>query len=588
MIKNQKSGTDIYSPLKNIYNSKKDYDNIKLPKNIFLLTDGAVDNKKDTLNIIEENNNEFFVYSIGIGNYFDKDLIKNAGLLGKGNYDFCNDIKDLNETIVNGIKNCSNPFIHDFEFNCNLNGKNIYEFNNNKISILKENQMVNIPYIIKNDNELDKKIKLDIKYFIYDKKEKNNKEVNENYEIELEEIQTGEELSKLIINDNIVENKKLNEEEKTKLALKYQILTDYTSLFAEVELSEKITEEMKKEIIGDEDNNIIKKIRNLRTRKYANYYDDDEDEGDLGDEYCDDDVEEVGNAFGSILLNIKSANQNLMRMNKELCSQGEAIDYPERKITCANNSSDDYKSSSKKSSGNAVAGFFKSIGNSIKGIFTKKKEGSDSKTKEDIKNTKKDEIKNEIKDEIKNEIKDEIKNEIKNEKKDEIKNEKKDEIKKENKDEIKNEKKDENKNEKKEEIKNDKKDEIKNENKDEIKNEKKDEIKNEKKDEIKNENKQLNIKDLINEQNFVEGYWEINGNSTKVKEKYENEFKLLKEIKDKNINDNIAITILIIYFINKEHPELLNELFMIIEKAKNYIKNNTKDSYENIIKEIGI
>ena len=30
-------------------------------------------------------------------------------------------------------------------------------------------------------------------------------------------------------------NKELNEEEKTKLAIKYQILTDYTSLFAEVE-----------------------------------------------------------------------------------------------------------------------------------------------------------------------------------------------------------------------------------------------------------------------------------------------------------------------------------------------------------------
>ena len=86
----------------------------------------------------------------------------------------------------------------------------------------------------------------------------------------------------------------------------------------------------------------------------------------------------------------------------------------------------------------------------------------------------------------------------------------------------------------------------------------------------------------------MEGYWEINEKTKKIKEKYENEFKLLKELKDKNINDNIAITILIIYFINKEHSELLNELFMIIEKAKNFIRNNTKDSYENIIKGIGL
>ena len=40
------------------------------------------------------------------------------------------------------------------------------------------------------------------------------------------------------------------------IALKYQILSDSTSLFAEVELSDKISEEMKKEIIGDEKNHV--------------------------------------------------------------------------------------------------------------------------------------------------------------------------------------------------------------------------------------------------------------------------------------------------------------------------------------------
>ena len=63
--------------------------------------------------------------------------------------------------------------MYDFEFNCNLNGKNLYEFNNSKkISLLKENQIINLKYIIKNENELDKKVKLDIKYFIYDKNRK--------------------------------------------------------------------------------------------------------------------------------------------------------------------------------------------------------------------------------------------------------------------------------------------------------------------------------------------------------------------------------------------------------------------------------
>ena len=111
---------------------------------------------------------------------------------------------------------------------------------------------------------------------------------------------------------------------------------------------------------------------------------------------------------------------------------------------------------SKKSSG--IGGFFKSIGRSIAGVFTKKK--SDSKSKSNN---------------IKNEVKDELgaspdnyeigEGNISNENEIKISNEKN--INKENKDK-----------------------------------------------------KELNIKDIINEQNFVEGYWEITENTKKIKEKY--------------------------------------------------------------------
>ena len=73
-----------------------------------------------------------------------------------------------------------------------------------------------------------------------------------------------------------------------------------------------------------------------------------------------------------------------------------------------------------------------------------------------------------------------------------------------------------------------------------------------------------------------------------MKNKYNKNFNSLKEIKDKTIDDRVAITILIIYFITKKHSELLNELIMIMEKAKNFINKETKDSYESIIKQIGL
>ena len=62
-------------------------------------------------------------------------------------------------------------------------------------------------------------------------------------------------------------NSNLEKEEKIKLALKYQILIDDTSLFVEIELSEKISEETKSKIIGNKKDNIIKKLK----PKYFDY-----------------------------------------------------------------------------------------------------------------------------------------------------------------------------------------------------------------------------------------------------------------------------------------------------------------------------
>ena len=501
-------GTDIYSPLKDIYSSIKEYNKIKLPKNIFLLTDGEIENKKMTLNLIEENSNEFFIYSIGIGNYFDRDLIKNASILGKGYYEFCTNIKDLNEIIVKELKNASKSFYSDFEFNSNLDENNLYKLNDNKLSTLADNQIVNMKYVIKK-KEIEK-IKLNIKYKKYNKPLCKIEDCCEKYELNISELNPGEELSKLIINEYLIKNKDLTEEEKTNLALRYQIFTDYTSLFAEVELSEKITEEMKKEIIGDEENNVICKQKPKQSE--IKYMEEGLDDEDLDDEDYDDNeednnnnlpkmkmlgniennnakkeerdillaqlksIDEQNSILESISKNVKSANINLMCMNIELKKQDAMMGCID-KVECVSKDYEDIKE--KKSNG----GFFKSIGNSIKGLFSKKNKDDDNIDK--------------------------------------------------------------------------------------------------------NNKKELDIKDIIDDQNFVEGYWELNENTKRIKMKYENEFKLLKKIKN-NINDNIAITILIIYFINKEHSELLNEYFMIIQKAKNYIKKNTNDTYESIIKEIGI
>ena len=65
---------------------------------------------------------------------------------------------------------------------------------------------------------------------------------------------------------------------------------------------------------------------------------------------------------------------------------------------------------------------------------------------------------------------------------------------------------------------------------------------------------------IINSQNFVEGYYDINSKTKIIKNKYEKEFNLLKGLKGKKIDDIVAMTIIIILFVTKEKKELLQEM----------------------------
>ena len=448
-------GTDLYHPLKEIYESHEIYDKINVPKNIFILTDGETYRKKDTLKLIEDNNDEFYVYSIGIGDCFDPDFIKQAGILGKGNYNFCQDIDNLKNIIANEIKNASKPYIVGLNFKSSFDSNCLYNLNEKSL-IFKNNHYYYYKYIIDDKNrEIEKdKIKLQIEYIW-----NNKKKLIENYEISLEELQANEILSKLIINEYLLDNNNLTEEEITNLSLKYQILSNYTSLYTEFEFSDKVSEEMKVIIIGDEKNNIIRKKK--LTFKYDN--------------------EKIDRKLSGLENEI-----NLIKeMDREIAKQGKSVEAVGTKLL---SKIEDIKIEQEKEE-KGVVSFFKNVGKSIKSIFS-------SKSNTEISS-------------------------------------------------------------------------------------------NDKNNKIKINDKDI-VEKIVDTQNFVEGYWDVNEITELVKDKYKKKFNLLKELKDKKIDDRVAITILIIYFISKEHSEHLNELVMIIQKAKIFINNEIKDSYESIIKLIGM
>ena len=96
--------------------------------------------------------------------------------------------------------------------------------------------------------------------------------------------------------------------------------------------------------------------------------------------------------------------------------------------------------------------------------------------------------------------------------------------------------------------------------------------------------KKKNIKYIIYTQDFIKGFWSYNDLTKLVKEKYEKEYEILKKLN----NDKVCMTILIIYVINKDYPEYLDELSLIFKKAKYFIKKETNKTYEQIIKEKGL
>ena len=409
----------------------------------------------------------------------------------------------MNQVIASALNNICVPHINNFKINTSLDKLNIYKVNEISEVIVK-NKIYRLYYTIK-EKLGDKKININIGYKQGDEKKA------EKYDIKPIELPTGEELSKLIVYNYILKNKDLSEEEKIKLALKYQIFIEGTSLFAEVELSEKITEQLEhKEIVKD-------------TSKYPEYTD-----------------KSKGDNISSILKGkIKEQEQRITNIEQRAM---EIKDEAKEKFKAGDKAGAQrlmnkhilYIEQMKQIEGSIAmmeeqAMMLDNVSSMKDMMFQIKcgsqaiKEASKGMSVEDLENMKDDmeDIKpdqSELNDFFKDyaeeggdnrNLLDELEEEINEEKSGELP----------------------------------------------------------KSSKINKIDKETVMK-IINTQNFIEGFWDINDLTKMIKARYDNLFKSLKELKDKKIDDNIAMTITIIYFINKEHQELLGELVVYDEISK--------------------
>jgi len=97
-------GTEIYPVLESIY---KNPVNPLFPRNIFLLTDGAVSCENEVIELIKKNKGITRVHTFGIGNGVSRSLIKNAAKVGNGCAQFVLDSEKISGKVLDQLKKVS-------------------------------------------------------------------------------------------------------------------------------------------------------------------------------------------------------------------------------------------------------------------------------------------------------------------------------------------------------------------------------------------------------------------------------------------------------------------------------------------------
>ena len=106
-------GTEIYSCLQAVFTQrlKPGY-----PRFIFLLTDGAVSNTHQVVDLIKTNNDKAQVFTVGLGNGCSAELITKAALHGRGKHEFVVNNKEIHEKVISLLNSSLSPCLSEFSF----------------------------------------------------------------------------------------------------------------------------------------------------------------------------------------------------------------------------------------------------------------------------------------------------------------------------------------------------------------------------------------------------------------------------------------------------------------------------------------
>lgn len=228
-FQSNKGGTEILPPLQDIFSSD-DYSSFKCSKDLFLLTDGYVENTEKVLEEIEKNRKDFRIHSLGYGGDFDKKLIKEMGSYPQCTYNYVPNMTTINSIIVGVLEDST--FSKNISIKINSNQKSTLQLNDT-INYCNVNSLLDYGFILEGDSALNITIDLNFKTASIEENKQLNFGANNIYKLE-----KGKILSKILVSNLLNNNNNINANiNKLKLALKYQVVSSNTALFAEIQNS---------------------------------------------------------------------------------------------------------------------------------------------------------------------------------------------------------------------------------------------------------------------------------------------------------------------------------------------------------------
>ncbi|KAL4452966.1 hypothetical protein ABPG74_002531 [Tetrahymena malaccensis] len=242
-------GTNLFDPLNDIFNQKfiKGYG-----RQIYILTDGQIENKEKVMNLIQSNNISNRVHAIGIGLYVDKELIIQSATSGKGCHAHVTDQNLIQSSIINILQNSISPILEDVKLSYNKEIFNSQYPKEDSLYCLFKNDLFSITLFLKPGisfdslNDEDKQVKMQYfdtslnqsveKIVILEPQDAHKYDTNLNKTVfKLGIHQKLCQLSNILKVKNEINNQEQQIQQLVNESIEHQILTNYTSYFCEIE-----------------------------------------------------------------------------------------------------------------------------------------------------------------------------------------------------------------------------------------------------------------------------------------------------------------------------------------------------------------